>query len=471
MTKYYILTKGPKICRCIICVALNFYLFAMLTIMPSCKKFITVDPPKTQLSSELVFTDDVSATAAMVGIYSTLMGSSSSFVNSQLSYAAGLSADELVTYSASINEQDFYTNSLSTDNAIVASLWRDSYNYIYQANAIIEAVSKSSSLSVAVHDQILGEAKFIRSFVHFYLVNLFGDVPYITTTDYRINNKVLRMPANEVYRLLVEDLIDSRNLLKEDYVSNERTRPNRSTASAMLARVYLYQGEWEKAEIESSIILSNTAEFNLNIELNDVFTKNSKETIWQLAPVIPGINTNEAQQFILTDVPTSVALSDNLMQAFDDLDLRRTKWINSIVIEGNTYLFPYKYKIRSGNDVSEFLVLFRLAEQYLIRAESRAQLNKLEGARSDLNIIRNRAGLSDTSALLKEDLLRAIEWERRLELFSEQGHRWLDLKRTNRANEVLGELKPETWASRALLYPIPLAQILSDPQFSQNPGY
>jgi hypothetical protein len=115
-----------------------------------------------------------------------------------------------------------------------------------------------------------------------------------------------------------------------------------------------------------------------------------------------------------------------------------------------------------------------LAEQFLIRAEARAkQNNKLIGsnsAESDINVIRNRAGLLNTSAATQEELLSEIERERRVELFVEWGHRWLDLKRSGRASAVLSLIKP-LWDDTDVLYPIPYSERLLNPKLTQNFGY
>lgn len=160
-----------------------------------------------------------------------------------------------------------------------------------------------------------------------------------------------------------------------------------------------------------------------------------------------------------------------LLNAFEASDSRKINWIQSRVFSGQTVYYPYKYKVQQNSVITEYYVLLRLAEQYLIRAEARAQQNSIAGALADLNIIRNRAGLMNTSAGDRPALLSAIEHERRIELFAEWGHRWFDLKRTNRANAVLGTLKPSTWQSTDVLWPIPSGQILLNSSLTQNPGY
>jgi hypothetical protein len=117
--------------------------------------------------------------------------------------------------------------------------------------------------------------------------------------------------------------------------------------------------------------------------------------------------------------------------------------------------------------------MLRLGEQYLIRAEARAHSNDINGATADINMIRARAGLSAISPADQASLLIAIEKERRVELFTESGHRWFDLKRTNRADAILAPIKGNDWQSTDQLFPIPASEFLLDPGLRghQNPGY
>jgi hypothetical protein len=121
-------------------------------------------------------------------------------------------------------------------------------------------------------------------------------------------------------------------------------------------------------------------------------------------------------------------------------------------------------------------MLLRLAEQYLIRAEARAQLNNVNGAQSDLNTIRSRAGLSIIMPNDKNTLLDAILHERKVELFTELGHRWFDLKRTGHVDAVMSIEAPKKingmgWKSYQQLYPLPLTDLQRDQNLVQNPGY
>ncbi len=103
---------------------------------------------------------------------------------------------------------------LFPDDEDVYRLWSVSYNQIYNANAIIEGVDKSVSLVEPLRSQIYGvKPLFIRSLLHYYLVNLFGDIPYVSGTDYLINQRRSRTPADTVYAHILTDLKKAETLL------------------------------------------------------------------------------------------------------------------------------------------------------------------------------------------------------------------------------------------------------------------
>jgi len=130
----------------------------------------------------------------------------------------------------------------------------------------------------------------------------------------------------------------------------------------------------------------------------------------------------------------------------------------------------YKERTSTGESV-EYSIVLGLPEQYLIRAEARAMQGELVSAAEDLNAIRARAGLGETGASGQQQLLDAIAQERRVELFTEFGHRYFDLKRTGRLDAALGGLKPG-WQATDRRLPIPEAQILLNPNLNpQNDGY
>ncbi|MBS1736705.1 MAG: RagB/SusD family nutrient uptake outer membrane protein, partial [Bacteroidetes bacterium] len=370
---------------------------------------------------------------------------------------------------------EFRSADLSTGNSRVNSFWEAPYSLIYHANAILEGLAKSTGVTAASKQQFRGEAKFLRAFNYFYLVNYFGDVPLILNTDYKVNTLLPREKKEKVYESIVKDLIDAEADLSDTYINGARTRANKSAATALLARTYLYLQQWDKAEAEATKVITNP-QYQLLTDLNSIFLKNSKEAVWQLESVnksTAGVNTWEGFS-IVPATPTGRAyynLYDELVNAFESGDLRKDSWTKTYVTGGKTYYFPYKYKIRTSTTVSEYSMVIRFAELYLIRAEARTQLNNLDGAKDDLDQIRHRALLGSLPINLSQTQMKqAVAKERRIELFSEWGHRWFDLRRTGKSIEVLSPLKPAI-TSTDLFYPIPLSAIKTNPNLIQNDGY
>ena len=452
-----------------------YTLFFTILILLSCRKYVDIPAPNNQLVKELVFSDDKTATATVAGLYGAFNSYNSSLGNVLTNFLPAFSADEFRYIHNSANYDEFSENSLSTSNTSIRSIWDNAYSRIYHANAIIEGLSTAPGVSAPVKQQLIGEAKFIRAYCYFYLVNYFGDVPLVLNTDFKTNTSLPRTSLNDVYAKIIEDLSEAQSALGDNYPTAERIRANKTAATALLARVYLYRGDWVKAEAEATKVISNT-NYQLLTDLNAIFLKNSLETImqWQTTNTsTTGVNTWEGFS-IVPATPTSNTgyyAYDSFLAAFETGDQRKNSWIKAITISGNTYYHPYKYKIRTGSPVLEYSMVLRLAEQYLIRAEARAQQNNLDGARSDVDKIRQRAGLIGLSSLLtKDQLLEAIAQERRIELFAEGGHRWFDLKRTGQALTVLTPIKPNI-TSKDLLYPLPLDAMLTNPNLVQNPGY
>jgi hypothetical protein len=446
----------------------------LLVFATSCKKFITVAPPIDGLATVSVFSDSLSASGAVVGIYSQ-MNAGNAVPEPNITACAGAGADEILLQSGS-SFYPFYTNTILTDNTTVNSVWVNAYQYIYDANAIIEGVQSSNGISTSAKNRFIGEAKFIRAFWHFYLANLFGDVPLILSTKYQQTASLPRTPLAQVYQQIMADLKDAKNLLAPAYITTDKARPNKWTASALLARADLYTGNWAAADSEATNIIGSGTYLPLPA-VSSAFIKTSTETIWQLYPVNAAYNTYDAQFFVpgtTTNIP-NYQVSPQLLGAFEPGDQRLTSWIGSYSITGTPYYYPYKYKLPVGTTIAtatEYTIMFRLAEQYLIRAEARGQENNLPGAIADMNVIRARAGLAALAPTLTQpQVLAAVAQERRIELFAEWGHRWLDLKRTNQATAVLSVLKPSTWQPTAVLWPIPIVQINANPFLTQNPGY
>ncbi|WP_256003763.1 RagB/SusD family nutrient uptake outer membrane protein [Pedobacter deserti] len=470
-------------------------------IIPGCKKFVEVSAPTTSNNGENVFLEDASAIGVLTGIYANMSNSNVNVTNGYLTnvfFTTGLAGDELDLFDP-VNPaySPYLNNSIRSSEA---SSWANIYKMIFVTNSALEGISQSESLNPLVKKQLLGEALFIRSLCYFYLVNIYGDVPLVLTTDYNISRFLGRAEIAKVYTQIIDDLIDAKSLLSPAYLENDlqtttsqsqRIRPTKYAAIALLARIYLYTKNYSAAEESATELIEQSDIFSLS-DLNDVFHMNNQEAIWQLQPVgSSSSNTANTKEGILLKLPEiainslyPVFLREALVEGFDDRDQRKSNWIGKVTYDGKTFYYPAKYKIgRENSPAAEYSTVLRLAEQYIIRAESRIQLGKINDGISDLNIIRERA--SDNSLSLssklprlpndldKEEALIAVELERRHELFTEWGHRWFDLKRTGRADVVLKALKGSNWQVTDQLFPIPQSDIEKNQSLvgHQNPGY
>jgi len=440
--------------------------------MISCKKFVQVSTPAGESTTPQVFSSDASATAAMNGVYSLMMGSNDGFADGALTLYPGLSADELYNTVPDPNLSQFAQNTLTSGNPIIASnCWAGPYSYLYQVNAILEALQTSTSISAPVKAQLMGEAHCVRALLYFYMDELYDGVPLVTGTDYTVNAALPRATSADVYTQIVNDLVNATALLTTQYPTQGPLRPNKYVAEALLARVYLYEGDWTDAAAESSIVIEDGG-YQLVPILDSVFNAYSPEAIWQLTPVVPGFNTFEGYDFIPADSTTvpAYAVDTALLNAFEPGDRRKASWLGYRTIGGQVYAYPYKYQIQAGITDRENEMVLRLAEQYLIRAEARTNMGDINGAQLDLDSLRARAGLPPTSATNATELQAAIAHERRVELCFEWGHRWFDLKRTGKADSVLAAEKPG-WRNVDTLYPIPLSQLQANTSLTQNNGY
>jgi len=476
---------------CIGCVAL-------LLSVTGCKKAIDVGPPRASLAGDNVYTSNGSAESVLSGLLSNMAGNGTLYNGANsVSLLMGLYADELINYStSSTNYIPFYTNTLSSQGK-GTFFWSDIYIQLYTCNTAIQGLSNpAATLTPAIQKQLLGEFKFIRAFIYFYAVNLYGDVPMPLTSNYLVNNSLSRTPKAQVYQQIIQDLKDAQTLLSDGKyltgtgaATTDRIHPNKQAASALLARVYLYLQDWQNAEAQATSVIG-TSIYTLEPNLNQVFLKGTREAIWQIQPVNVGYNNADAYVLVVTTSPsqsiaTQVPLNNILINTFEAGDNRFTNWVGKITVpaKGNTptatYYYAYKYKVNSSEltpaPVTEYPVMLRLAEQYLIRAEARAQQGNTGGAQADLNAIRARAGLAATTAAGKDDLLAAIAHERQIELFTEMGNRWFDLKRTGKADAVMSVVLQQKsggiWNSNKQLLPIPNSEILIDTKLTQNPGY
>ncbi|MGZ3756594.1 MAG: RagB/SusD family nutrient uptake outer membrane protein [Mucilaginibacter sp.] len=461
----------------------NFFKFLMicagvpaLIIPTSCNKYVELQPPLNKISASDAYTTDGTATAAVVALYN--YGIFNSFTTLQQSMALfnGVSADELhYTLTTSTDIAEMENNAISIGNSTNANqIWYYAYAQLLEANDAVTGITAATTLTPSVKSQLLGEAKFFRAFVNFYLVNLYGGEPLVGS-DPLTNAFLPRSTPAQVYSSIISDLKDAQAALPATYVGTLRSRVNQYAATALLARVYLYQKDYVDAEAMATAVI-NSGVYSL-AATNSVFINTSNETILQFATYYgySAFATSYRTATSATNIaPPTYVLTSNIANSFEAGDNRKTNWVDS-TISGSKFYRINKYKIYTAATAgagNEFNVVLRLAEQYLIRAEARAQQGNVAGATADINVIRTRAGLAATTAATQTTLLTAVAQERKVELFGEYGHRWFDLLRTGQANAVLSVMKPTTWnATRSVLFPIPDAQRQLNTALTQNPGY
>jgi starch-binding outer membrane protein, SusD/RagB family len=457
-----------------------------LVLLTGCEKYLNIPLPANQVAGSGAFITDASTSSVLSGIFYNIVGSSYVAGGSSIGFDAALYTDELANFDpTNSNNVALYTDNIQSQSI---GMWGPLYAHIYACNNAIEGIQGSTAILVN-RNQYLGEAYFTRAWLYFNLVNLFGDVPLAVTTNFQNNNVLSRAPQAQVYAQILADLQKAQAMLPNDFRDGTgtttaiRARPNKFAATALLARLYLARKDWVNAEAQATTVINNTT---LQMcPLTQTFLSTSTEMIWGLSPTgssyVNDYSTYNNGMPAAIVPPKSIlsyglaaSLSTTQVNNFEANDARYTNWVRAVtdVTTAKTYYFPNKYK--SNTNGVEYIVVLRLAEQYLIRAEARAEQNNVQGAQSDLNVVRTRAGLPATAAATQADLLTAILKERQSEFFTEQGMRFFDLKRTGTIDAVMNVIvaqKGGTWASFKQLWPISATDIIGNPNLVQNPGY
>lgn len=402
------------------------------------------------------------------GIEKGILGAYAPFQN--LSYYgrsfitfSDLSADNLEqpVDGTSADYREIDNNNILPENGGVLGIWSSAFESINNANNVITYVPGMGDMTDEEKEEALGELYFIRALNHFNLMVYFGDVPIkITPTLSPEDVNVPRKPKAEVYAQIVEDLEYAADHLPE---SSVKVRASKYAAAALLARVHLYMGAYADAITRATEVIDDGG-YTLIENYIDVFTDASAESIFEIDFTVQNRNRIAEYNFPKSlNGRREVAPTSSIVNAFEPDDERDTV---SIDFEGS---LAYAIKYDDLSTGADNVIVLRLSEMYLIRAEANARLaQNLALIQDDINMIRNRAELGDTPANTFPELLEAIEQERWVE-FAFEGHRWFDLVRTNRAMDVL----PNVTKLSKTLFPIPLSEILTNtnPDMKQNPDY
>lgn len=485
-------------------IRIPFILLSVVLIATSCQDFLEIDPVSQGIAVSNTDADSVlyksaaELEAALAGVYAD-------FKNEyyQLDYFVNGDAQSDDAYAGGDNPANFQIDDLKLDatNTNVSRDWAYLYSTIGKANAVINNAGavNDPALTAQRKNEIIGEASFIRAFMYFQLVQLWGAVPLQLQEVKTISAATLpdiyplifpgRTSEEEVFAQILADL-------QKALPAVRTTAPHKGFVTtgavhAMLAKVHatLPAKDWNKVKQYTDAVIA--AGYSL-LPTYDQLWNNSQENS---AEAIFEINYNGGSSdgnwgtkiFRGLDWKKFNLPSNDLIKAFDqegDVE-RKNASIIFLDVSGRwsdphypqtKYPFINKYrKFQEGSDQN--YIFIRLADILLLKAEALNELGDQAGAAALVNQIRKRAKLADTKAASQAELRLAIEKERRLELAFE-GHRWFDLRRTGRAIPVMNaatgvndvkigyNLSPER-----LVWPIPQAELDKNTKLVQNTGY
>ena len=452
-------------------------LMSYILMTPGCSELLDVAPPNNSIVGDQPFTNVYTARESIMGIFIT-MGSTPNPVCGGSSILTALYSGHAVPLGTNSDHQEFSSGFISPANGTLGTVfWMAPYKIISQINLCLEGINNSKGIPAPDKPQLTAECRFARALVYYHMINIFGAVPYITSTNYTVTQAQGRDNPDKVMDSVIADLRYAKKELPVQYPINYRVRANRYCAMALLARCYLQKRAWRLAEQECTGII-NSGLYQLE-SLDSVFLINSKEAIFQLLPQ----NTSNYSMETMLIYPTNslyprIALSDSLLQHFESVDQRKSHWIKTVAIGQDTFYCPYKFKKRfgpsAGISLSELTTVIRLSEIFLSLAECRANQGDISGAAANLNIVRQRAGLvivkPGTGTMGIDKMKNLIERERQFEFFTECGLNWFDLVRSGKVDVVMAQIKKE-WDPRRLLWPIPKIDLEGNKNLTQNPGY
>ncbi|MEP6948137.1 MAG: RagB/SusD family nutrient uptake outer membrane protein [Ginsengibacter sp.] len=421
------------------------------------KKLDTI--PTASIDAGSALTTSVDVKLALVGAYKDF--GTADFFGGRI-FLEG----DLMAYGSEINWSGSYqeltqinNHTIPVDNAFVANNWLAGYTAINDVNNVLSAIDV---VDAAEKDKVEGESKFIRGASYFELVKKFakswndGDpsanpgVPLVLTPTHSITeeSKVKRNTVAEVYAQVIKDLQDAEAKLPQ----SNGFFATQAAAAAMLARVYLQQGDYANAAKEADNAISTT-DATLAPGYADAFGVTSDEDIFAIQ-VTTATGTQGFNEFYSESNRGDIQIMGAHLGLYDADDDRL-----NLFSQPDPDVYTLKFEEIYGN-----VHTIRLAEMYLVRAEANFRIGTSVGDKpvNDINVIRNRVKLPSFTAA--ELTLAIILNERRLELAFE-GFALDDLKR------LKGSLANLLWNSPKLIFPIPKREILVNSNLTQNEGY
>ncbi len=393
--------------------------------------------------------------------------------------------------------------------------WSACYEGIYRANTVLEYVPPME-IDEAVKAQVVAEAKFIRAWLFYNLVTVFGDVPKVDHLLAPSEYNMVRAPKAEIWTLIVQDLTEAAAILplKSEYSAEDLGRITKGAAQALLVKSYLWQENWSAAQATAETII-NSNEYQLTPNYADIFTtaeENNNESVFEIQYMnASGGNwgKNNANEGTFSNVfqrargqfegygfniPTQDFVDEFSKEGFEDPRLAATvfrvgdamgdRGIFTKDAAGQPHDYYNKKAFNSKGEEAPFGDpnpnggtndrVIRYADVLLMHAEAAAKNGNEGAARTSLNQVRARARGNNNNILLPittsgQALITAIYRERRIELGME-GHRFFDVVRTGRGSSILGSLGYIEGVHN--VFPIPQSQIqATNGVITQNNGY
>ncbi len=445
------------------------------TLLTACQTQLLDPPSVDSLTDDLVFKQAADLPGVRVGLYNAFRS-----IASPQAQAGDFTADNIIHIGTFTDYQELGNKQITPANGVVADLWQRIYSTVYLSNFILERIGSVSGIKEADSKLVIAEAKFLRGYAYFVAANTFGGVPKVTTTDLVTNKNIARASKADILAFALDDYKAAfKNLPNKPsnaaYASKDAVR-------AAFARFYLYQKDWAGAELYADSVIRSANAYTL-VQFDDVVLKDfTKESIFEVGYTLPDYNSDINNYFIGR---REVIPSNQTIAAFQTREAGRrdvTLGFDNNKQKGNDNGWSM-LKYGTKDEANRNFTIFRLGEMYLIRAEARAQQNKLTTAIADLNVLRTRAGVGFVATSFKPlapqkvvsatqaDLLTLIEKERVYELAYE-GHRWYDLVRTGRAQAVMSAFS-QNWNVKYEIWPVPQTEIQRNEALvgAQNPGY
>jgi tetratricopeptide (TPR) repeat protein len=469
---------------------------ASIAFLPSCKKSFLEKQPQSDLTTGSFYKSPADAESALIGAYSSLHKQYYIW-----DYQINQDARSDNCYAGGDNPDNFQIDNfqLTATNNNVLRDWQDLYASVMTANAVIDNVPQISDelwQDPNRKNQIIAEAKFLRALHYFNLVTTWGDVPLVLSLKDDLYKS--RAKTSDVYAQIEKDLLDAEATLPATFNSDAEThgRATKGGAQALLAKVYAQEGKYEQAlDYASRVIASNTYSLLPNFdELFDGSHKNTSESIFEIQYDANGLGDWGIQ--LLT--PKSLTGDEWIKFNTPTHDLVRTyraegdsvRLHTSIIFEATPNLpspytpgelVPYIYKWRHPNgwNSPDNVIMIRLADIILLKAEALNNLGRPTEAIPLVNQIRARVHLPNTTATSQAEVKEAILKERRLELAFE-GQRWNDLLRAgtdytinvmHNQRDGRGNLLSYNVTPQKLVFPIPQNDLNLNKNLTQNPGY